>query len=152
MPLLTFSIKAQSASQTKTIVKTRGFEAIVDEPEDLGGTNEGLNPVEYLLAAYAGCLNVLGHLVADEMDITLNGLDIEIEGGLDSGKFSGESDTERAGFQEIRVVIYPDCEAKEKDLNAWLAAIKERCPVGDNIADKTPIVTSIGERRKRMPA
>ena len=45
------------------------FEAllIVDEPEALNGTDEDANPVEYILAGFAGCVNVVGHLVAKEL-------------------------------------------------------------------------------------
>ncbi len=37
---LKFRVKAHSENATKTIVKARGFELIIDEPQDLGGTNE----------------------------------------------------------------------------------------------------------------
>jgi len=43
----------------------------IDEPDNLGGTDAGANPVEYLLAALSGYLNVVGHLVAREMGINL---------------------------------------------------------------------------------
>lgn len=44
----------------------------VDEPERLGGTDTGLNPLEYLLATLAGCPNGLGHAVAREISFILN--------------------------------------------------------------------------------
>jgi len=46
---------------TKIIAKVGDFEIIVDEPSELGGTNEGPNPGEYLLIALAGCLSITGH-------------------------------------------------------------------------------------------
>jgi len=64
MGVLKFSVKAESENPTKTIVEARGFKIIIDEPESLGGTNDGANPVEYVLGALAGCLNVVGHVVA----------------------------------------------------------------------------------------
>jgi uncharacterized OsmC-like protein len=33
----------------------------VGEPEDAGGTNEGANPLEYMIGSQAGCLNATGH-------------------------------------------------------------------------------------------
>lgn len=51
---MNFRIKAESFNPTKTVVKARTFELVVDEPNELGGTNEGANPVEYLMAAFAG--------------------------------------------------------------------------------------------------
>ncbi|WP_320406865.1 OsmC family protein [Thermococcus paralvinellae] len=90
MPDLKFSIIGEGVSPTKTIAKVRNFEVIVDEPPSLGGTDAGPNPVEYLLVALAGCLNVVGHLVAKEMGFTINSLKIKISGTLDPTKFMGK--------------------------------------------------------------
>ena len=140
---LTFSAKAQSENHTKTVVKARGFEMTIDEPEDLGGTNDGANPVEYILAALSGCLNVVGHLVAKEMGFEINDFELEIEGDLDPGKFSGKSETGRAGYKEIRVNIDVDTDADRSTLEKWLETIEERCPVSDNLANETPVKISL---------
>ena len=92
-----FRTKAVSLNPTKTKVKARNFEILVDEPQDLGGTNEGANPVEYLLASYAGCLNVMGHLVAKELDFELKGMEIDLAGSLNPARLFGQSNEERAG-------------------------------------------------------
>ena len=54
MSELNFKISAESKSATKVIAKARQFEIIIDEPQDLGGKDEAPNPVETLLASYAG--------------------------------------------------------------------------------------------------
>ncbi|NLJ24202.1 MAG: OsmC family protein [Firmicutes bacterium] len=136
---LKFAAKASSANPTKTVVTARNFQIIIDEPKDLGGTDDGANPVEYVLGALAGCLNVVGHVVAKEMNMPLNGLSIELEGDLDPAKFMGKSAKERAGYQEIRVKITPDTTADIETLGQWLAAIEERCPVSDNLQNPTPV-------------
>lgn len=59
-----FKVSAKSENSTKTTVKARNFSIVIDEPPILGGKDEGANPVEYVLAALAGCLNVVGHVVA----------------------------------------------------------------------------------------
>ena len=61
---LKFSISSVSESPAKTRIKTRGFDLTVDEPEALGGTDQAPNPVEYILAGYAGCINVVAHIIA----------------------------------------------------------------------------------------
>ncbi len=132
MATLKFGIKAHSENPTKTVVEARNFKIIVDEPKNLGGTDDGPNPVEYVLAAFAGCLNVVGHLVAREMDIPLRGIEIEMEGDLDPTKFMGKDTEERAGYKEIRVSLKPDADAEEETLQAWMTAVKARCPVSDN--------------------
>ncbi len=144
MPTVNFSISAQSENPTKVVVKTgEGFEIIVDEPENMGGTNDGASPVDYVIAALSGCLNVVGHLVAKEMGIELRGLSIDISGELDPAKFMGKSDEVRAGYQAINVEIDADCDADQAVLDEWIEAVESRCPVSDNLANKTPVNISV---------
>ncbi|WP_253736943.1 OsmC family protein [Halohasta salina] len=138
-----FSVSATGDTETKTTVSVRDFEFVVDEPDQLGGTNEGPNPVEYLLGAWAGCLNVVAQEVCDEHDVELTGLDIEIEGDLDPRKFMGMADEPRAGFQEIRVELAAGTDADDETLGAVLEEVEARCPVGDNIMDATPADVTI---------
>lgn len=136
---LKFRVKAHSENPTKTIVKARGFEIIIDEPADLGGTNEGANPVEYILAAFCGCINVMAHVVAKEMNIELRSVKIKMAGELNPNRLFGTSYDDRAGYKAIQVKIEPDCDATEEELTKWLAAIEDRCPVSDNLKNITPI-------------
>jgi uncharacterized OsmC-like protein len=135
-----YSIQAQGKNDTKTVVETTGgLKITIDEPERLGGGGEGPNPVEYLLASLAGCLNIVGYLVAGEMGFELDDLKIDIKGKLDPAKFRGKSESKRAGYQEIEVSINAKTDANEETLNKWLNKVKERCPVSDNIANQTPV-------------
>lgn len=140
---LRFRVKANSLNATKTLVKARGFELIVDEPEDLGGTNAGANPVEFLLAAYAGCLNVMAHVVAAELKAELRSVEIDIVGNLNPARLFGQSFEERAGYKEIKVTIKPDWDADEDTTQKWISAILDRCPVGDNLKNTTEIVVNV---------
>lgn len=143
MSLLTFSVKGNSISPAKFKANIRNFEVIVDEPENLGGTDVAPNPVEYLLASYAGCLNVVGHLVAKEKNIHLKGLEIEIKGNLNPDKLFGKTTLERAGFSGIEVQIVPDTDASQTILSEWLEEVERRCPVNDNLSVITPIQVSL---------
>jgi uncharacterized OsmC-like protein len=140
---LKFRVKAHSENATKTIVKARGFELVVDEPQDLGGNNEGANPVEYVLAAWAGCLNVMAHVCAKELGFELRGVKIDIVGNLNPERLFGTSFEERAGYKEIKATIKPDCDADEATIEKWKAAICDRCPVGDNLKNTTELVVEV---------
>ena len=144
MTSIKFAVTAKSENNTKTIVETRGFKMTIDEPEALGGTNEGANPVEYILAALSGCLNVVGHLIASEMGFKLNGLEIVLEGDLDPAKFTGKSMDGRAGYSEIRVTLKPDSDADKETLDKWIKVVESRCPVSDNISNPTPLHIVLG--------
>ncbi len=136
---LKFSIKAKSESAAKTRVRARNFEIVVDEPEALGGTDVAPNPVEYVLAAFAGCLNVMGHLIAKEMGIELRNLNIEMEGNLNPARLFGKSDEERAGYKNILIRMIPDTEADDLTLEKWMHEVESRCPVSDNLQNITPV-------------
>lgn len=140
---LKFRVKAHSENPTKTIVKARGFEIIVDEPADLGGTDQGASPVEYVLAAYAGCLNVMAHICAKELGFELRGIKIDLSGTINPARLFGQSFEERAGYKEIKVTMRPDCQADEDTLSKWKDAILNRCPVGDNLKNATDIVVLV---------
>lgn len=137
---LKFRIKAYSENATKTIVKARGFELIVDEPADLGGTDEGANPVEFLLAAYAGCINVMAHIIAKEMNIKLNGIKIDLSGSLNPAKIFGQETEDRAGYKQIKINIKADTDANEDQIEILKQSILDRCPVGDNIKNTTEVI------------
>ncbi len=143
MKVKTFNVKAKSENPTKTVVEAGNFKIVIDEPENIGGTNHGPTPVEFVLAALAGCINVVGHMIANEMGFVLNGLSMDFEGDLNAAKFSGQQTTERAGFSEIRVKITPDTDADINTLNNWLQQVEERCPVGDNLKNATPVKISL---------
>ncbi|KAB1192346.1 OsmC family peroxiredoxin [Haloferax sp. MBLA0076] len=140
--ILTFDVSAQAESHTKTRISTRDFEFVVDEPATLGGTDVGPNPVEYLLGALAGCMNVTAHQVAREMDLDVRDLEINIAGDLDPAKFMGMSDDSRAGYEEIRVDISATVDASDETIQTWLSAVEERCPVSDNLTNGTPLALS----------
>ena len=139
---LQVNIQAHSENATKTVVNARNFQMTIDEPQNLGGTNTGANPVEYVLGALSGCLTVVGNLVAREMGFTLRRMDIEMNGNLDPARFMGQSKEERAGFKAIEVQINADSDADEETLKKWVEQIEDRCPVSDNLSHETPIKIS----------
>ncbi|ANQ53757.1 osmotically inducible protein C [Thermosipho affectus] len=145
MAFVKFGVSAESENFTKTLVTARNFKMTIDEPENLGGKDEGPNPVEYLLAAFAGCLNVVGHLVAKEMGFELKKIKIDIEGDLNPNKFLGKPSEDRTGFTQINVSLSLETNASEETLNEWLKKVEQRCPVSDNLANPTPIKFSLSK-------
>ena len=141
--LLKFSIQSKSETPARTEIETRGFKLIVDEPTELGGTNQAPNPVEYILAGYAGCINVVAHITAKELNIDLKDLQISIEGDLNPARLFGTSYSERAGYQSLEVKLKTKNTIAEGLRNKWLQQIENRCPVNDNLRNSTPINFSL---------
>src|SRR3989304_3366849 len=55
----------------------------LDMPQLLGGTHKGIMPLEALLAAYAGSLNVVGNFVAKTLDFDLRHWEFTVWAELD---------------------------------------------------------------------
>lgn len=136
---LNFKVNGKSVGLTKYQGTARKFELIVDEPESLGGEDSGPNPVEYLLAGYAGCLNVVFNLVAKELDIQINKLEINVSGDINPERFLGVSSEERAGFKSIVVDAKLETNADSEKEQLLIQSVKERCPINDNLVNPTPI-------------
>ncbi len=135
---LNFIVKGVSKNPTKFVAEARNFRLVIDEPPTLGGTDEGANPVEYLLASYAGCLNVMGHLLAAELGFKLDKLEIEVTGDINPDRLFGKSFEERAGFKKIQVTLKPYAKVSPEVLENWTRAVESRCPVNDNLRNITP--------------
>ena len=136
---VTFSVSGQSETPTRLAVQVREFELIIDEPPGLGGEDEGPNPVEYILAGLAGCLNVMGHIVAKEMGFTIRSLKIDASGPLNPQKLLGKDTDDRPGYKNINVTLNVDADVDQATLDQWLATIETRCPVSDNLMNLTPV-------------
>ena len=136
---LIFSINGKSVTPTRFEGKVRQFNIAVDEPENFGGKDSAPTPVEYILAGYAGCLNVVVNLIAKEMGITIKSLEINITGDINPEKLLGISDKERAGFKSLNIQMNIKSDASKDMLQKLLTQVKERCPVNDNLANTTPV-------------
>jgi putative redox protein len=68
-------------------VSAAGFDLIVDEPEEAGGTGTGPMPTEYLLAAMASCYALALTWAAGKRGIWLPDLAVKATGAYDGPRF-----------------------------------------------------------------
>jgi len=120
--------------------QARGFRIIMDEPKSIGGTDTGMNPVEALLCALGSCQCIVAAAFAKSKGIEFEDLWIEIEGDLNpAGSLRGVPDVRR-GFEEIRFTLHIRTGADEEKVVDFAEFIHDRCPVGDNLVNATPIL------------
>lgn len=136
---LNFKIEGEAKTAAKFEARARHFKLVIDEPPVLGGEDHGANPVEFLLASYAGCINVVAHMTAKELGIKIEKLGISINGDINPARLYGKSEEERAGFKHIEVNFSPVTNASPELTQRWIKAIKNRCPVNDNLSAPTPL-------------
>jgi len=114
------------------VSKARGFEVSMDEPESLGGTNVGMNPVELLLSALGGCLAVLVPAFAAEQGLQIDDVTVGLEGDLDPDGYMGKAPV-RPGFQDIRVTVNVASPEPREKIEELIELVFERCPVKDTL-------------------
>ncbi|WP_077328420.1 OsmC family protein [Virgibacillus siamensis] len=105
----------------------------IDEPRELGGTDQAPNPVEYLLGALGGCINVLVTSFAKQFSVEVKDLSVHIEGDLDPDGFQGKNPNVRPGYQEIRYRIDIDSPSPDENVKALIEHVEKVCPVKDTL-------------------
>ncbi len=112
--------------------------SLSDEPEQLGGTNTGPNPVEQLLGALGNCLAVGYAANATIAGITINDMNIEVEGDLDLHTFLGLNEG-HAGFSGISATVKIDSDASPEALQALHDKVIGSSPVGHTLNRAVPV-------------
>lgn len=139
----TFKVVAKKTDKGLQVEsETRGFKMILDEPEELGGTNTGMNPVEAILCALGSCQTIVAYSFAEANGINLEGFYVELEGDLDPDGFMGIAEGVRNGFQEIRYSMHFKSDASKEELEKYAHFIEHRCPVGDCLTNGVPLKLS----------
>ena len=85
---------------------SRRFSIDIDEPCELGGTNQFANPQEHLLAALNACMTVGYVAQCAVRGITLEGLEIETDGDIDLRGFLGIDPTVPPGYENLSCTVH----------------------------------------------
>lgn len=109
----------------------------VDTGEATFEIGRDVNPVEYFLGSVAGCLNSTGTMVARDMEIVIDELEVTVSSDVNYAQYRGEPSEDRAGLQDVEVTLSVESDADEETLRQWVTAIKDRCPVTDNVENET---------------
>lgn len=135
-----------------TEARIRDFKLTVDEPEALGGTDKGPNPVELVLAALGTCQEITYRLYADALGIPVDGVSVTVEGDVDLRGFFSAKDGVRPGYAAIRATVTLDSPASEEDLNRLKETVDRHCPVLDILRNPVPVATTIAAREDATAA
>lgn len=136
----TFKVIARKTTKGLQVEsEARGFKLIMDEPEELGGTNTGMNPVEALLCALGSCQSIVAFAFAKANSISLESFYVELEGDLDPDGFKGLDKNVRNGYQEIRYSLHFKSTASQEELEKYADFIESRCPVADCLQNGVPL-------------
>lgn len=147
-----FSAQAKLVKGFETRASAREFDLTIDEPEELGGTNKGPNPVEVLLGALGTCQEIVIAAYAAALDIELESVEIDVRGDLDlRGLFAvGEV---QAGFQSINFdanILAKNATAEQLEQLKSLALA--HCPVLDTLQRPITVTSNYTLASAEAPA
>ncbi|MGQ9904159.1 MAG: OsmC family protein [Anaerolineae bacterium] len=135
----TITLEARQVSGYKIEAKARDHVMYIDQPQAVGGTDSGPTPLEYQFASLASCIITISHIVAQQKRIKLRGINVEVEGPIDTEYFQGKTTEGRAGFTTMCVKVHYDADLTQEEKEQLLAEVDRRCPISDNLHYTTPI-------------
>lgn len=130
----------------RTRLQVRRFEPFYsDEPQPLGGTDQGPNPMEYTLAALNGCISVMIQMVAHEMHFPYTAVDLTADGSIDIRGLMGETAV-RPYFLEVNQRVKIATSESQERLAQLKEKVESRCPVATMFRDAGIPVNTHWER------
>lgn len=120
---------------TQVAVRAGRFSWTIDEPAGLGGTDLGANPVEHLFAALGSCTVITYQVWAQQLGLTLERIDVDVEGSIDTRGFFGLDEDVRPGFADISVKVSVSGPHSTEDYLRLADAVGSHCPVLDNLTN-----------------
>lgn len=111
-----------------TEARIRQFTLTVDEPPSLGGTNQGPNPVELVLAALGTCQEIVYAAYAAVLGIQLDELEISVSGPLDPRGMFGVAPVPN-GFTNVEMHTRISSPEPPERIQQLVDLVQTHCPV-----------------------
>lgn len=116
-------------SGVENTMKIRDFDPIkIDEPEMLGGTDLGPNPVELLIGTAGSCFSITFQVLASQQGITLEEVSVDIEADLNAAVFLGLEEGD-GGIIDPVITLKAKTSADEKQVKEIAQMALEKSPV-----------------------
>ncbi|WP_035051007.1 OsmC family protein [Carnobacterium pleistocenium] len=128
----------------QTIINSKGHEIIIDEPLQMGGKDEGANPLGAFIASLAGCENAIANMVAKEIDFDLQGIAFDIRAEMNPEGMMGNKNV-RPYFQSVTINARVKTSESEERIIELQQIVDSRCPIYTTLkaadVEMTPIWT-----------
>lgn len=113
--------------------------ALIDEPFEFGGRGTALNPAQILLAALGASLTVTARIYAEEQQLPVTGLNVQVSGDLDVRGFFDTDTTKRAGFTSISALLEIGGAISPEEFQILRKQIIRACPILDTLRERTDL-------------
>ncbi|WP_366922065.1 OsmC family protein [Metallumcola ferriviriculae] len=133
-----YSIKSRLVENLKTESRAGSHTLVIDEPQELGGTDAGPNPLDTFLVALGTCQEITYAAYAAVMGLKLDKVEVDVEGDIDLRGMLSIDDV-KPGFSGISYVTRITSPEPEEKIRQLVTAVEEHCPVMDTIKSPTMV-------------
>ncbi len=140
-----YPVRVDITEQSGRVVQgmVRGHVMNIDQPTAWGGSDSAPTPPETFAFAVGACVVSTARLVAMLENISIRSISASVDGSIDFAKALGKPGNNRAGYAGLDVAITLDSDLSEDEATRFLEAVKERCPLCDNVATTTPLALTL---------
>ena len=126
--IVTYRMRGEAETATRTLIATRDLIDVCDEPVERGGSNEGLAPTEFLMAALLGCTNVISHKIAQAMGLTIAAMELTLVGRLDTRGVNLIDEVD-VPFPDMKLTVTLTTDASSADVEALKTDLHKYCAI-----------------------
>ena len=141
MAITTFKADVHHVAGLNVTATSTHHTITVGEPESLGGTDKGPNPVELLLDALGSCQAIAINAFAPKFKVKIKKLDIHVEGDIELGRIP------RNQLSPPWIPAAPlnnrlGCGWRSGRVNRLIEYVEAHCPVGGTLANGVAITVN----------
>lgn len=126
----TFKAEAEGKGwPTKVKIVGTEWTLQLDESVEDGGNNSGANPMQYFIASLAGCQNEQAQVVASELSLNIDKIDIDAEIDLDLSGFMGAAEHSNNSYKKVRLNALVSGSLTNEEIKILGQKVDARCPV-----------------------
>ncbi len=118
-------------SRYKTKIFADGHFIYADEPEELGGTNEGMPPGALLLASLGSCTAITVRMYADRKEMPLTAITVNLT-------ICPEDEMNEGTVIERKIELHGDLDDEQRKR---LMIIADKCPIHKMLSNPIKIIS-----------
>ncbi|MBA2662432.1 MAG: alpha/beta fold hydrolase [Bradymonadaceae bacterium] len=138
-------VVARTERGFRTELMANGFALYADEPADLGGTDTGPTPYDFLASGLAACTSMTLRMYADRKEWPLQGVEVTVEHSRSHNKDCEKMDPDAPHLDHFRRSLRIEGDLSDEQRQR-LVEIADRCPVHRTLESTVHISTELGER------
>ena len=129
----TFHIHCSQQKNLQVVSQVKNHDVGMDEPPSLGGDGTAPNPVEILLSAFAGCMEINWIMYSSLHHLDLKRVEVEIHATIDKRFVFGSQYGVPARLSSITIISHLFTNEPRDKVDRVFKKVHEICPVGGSL-------------------